>query len=218
MFDYAIQNGYHHKNFVEMLPDVRRIKRYRLPTVFTVDEIEKVLSLVDRENPLGKRNYAILLLVTKFGLRIGDVRSLQFKNIDWQNKVISIIQNKTRVPLDLPLFDDVGWAIIDYLQYGRTKTDCQCIFVRHIAPYNEVTGNFRQIVLKYIQRAGIKISTTKPIGMHSFRHSLATTMLKKGAKYTDVASILGHVVPESSHTYISLDEEQLRQCSLEVNF
>lgn len=218
LFDYAIQHGYHHKNHVDTLPDVRRPKRHRLPTVFTADEVEKILSMVDRDNAIGKRNYAILMLVTKLGLRISDVRGIQFADIDWQNKIISIIQKKTGVPLDLPLLDDIGWAIIDYLQHGRPRTNCQHIFVRHHAPYDEFTDSLRPIVQKYLQRAGIKVPAHKPIGMHSFRHSLATTMLKNGAKYTDIAQTLGHASPESAQTYISLDEDQLRQCALEVNF
>lgn len=218
LFDYAIEHSFHHKNLVDVLPDVRRTKRYRLPMVFTADEVERVLRMVDRDNAMGKRNYAILMLVAKLGLRISDVRGLQFENIDWQNKTISIIQKKTGVPLDLPLLDDIGWAIIDYLQHGRPQTYCQCVFVRHNAPYDGFTDSLRRIVLKHLQQAGINVPAHKPIGMHSFRHSLATTMLKNGAKYTDIAQTLGHASPESAQTYISLDEDQLRQCALEVNF
>jgi len=217
LFDYAIQHGFHQRNLVEVLPDVRRPKRHRLPTVFSANEVEKILSVVDKENPVGKRNYAILMLVTKLGLRISDVRALRFENIDWQNKTISIVQKKTGVPLALPLLEDIGWAIIDYLQHGRPQTDCQCVFVRHHAPYDGFTDSLRPIVQKYLAKAGIKVAADKPIGMHSFRHSLATTMLKNGAKYTDIAQTLGHVLPESVQTYLSLDESQLRQCALEVN-
>lgn len=218
LFDYAIQNGHHCENHIDALPDVRRTKCYRLPTVFTAEEVEKILSVVDRDNAVGKRNYAILMLVTKLGLRISDVRGLQFESIDWQNKTISIVQKKTGVPLALPLLEDIGWAIIDYLQHGRPQTDCQCVFVRHCAPYDGFTDSLRRIVQNYVQKAGIKISANKPIGMHSFRHSLATTLLKNGAKYTDIAQTLGHASPESAQTYLSLDEDQLRQCALEVNF
>jgi len=218
LFDYAIQHGFHHKNVADALPDVRRPKRHRLLTVFTADEVEKILSVVDRENAMGKRTYAVLTLVTKLGLRISDVRDLRFESIDWQNKTISIVQKKTGVPLVLPLLEDIGWAIIDYLQHGRPQTDCQCVFVRHNAPYDGFTDSLRPIVQKHLGKAGIKVPAHKPIGMHSFRHSLATTMLKNGAKYTDIAQTLGHASPESAQTYISLDEDQLRQCALEVNF
>ena len=218
LFDYAIENGYHTTNHMNVLPDVRRMKSYRLPTVFTASEVERILAVADRDNSLGKRNYAILILVAKMGLRISDVRKLCFDNINWLTKTISIVQQKTGVPLDLPLLDDVGWAIIDYLQHGRPKTDCQNIFVRHNAPYDELADSMRRIVLNYTQKAGIEVPQHRPIGMHTFRHSIATTMLKNGAKYTEIAQTLGHAAPESAQTYLSLDETQLRQCALEVNF
>lgn len=90
--DYAVENGYHTIAFSGSLPVVRRTHRYRLPTVFTPEEVEAVLRSADRSNPIGKRNYAILLLVARLGLRIGDVRRLKFDDIDWENKRISIIE------------------------------------------------------------------------------------------------------------------------------
>jgi site-specific recombinase XerD len=218
LFDYAIQNGRHHTNLVEILPDVRRVQNYRLPTVFTADEVERILVVVDRDNAIGKRNYAILMLVAKLGLRISDARGLRFDSIDWQNKIISIVQKKTGEPLELPLLEDVGWAIIDYLRHGRPQTSCELVFVRHNAPYDGFKDSLQRIVVQYVRKAGIKTPAEKPIGMHTFRHSIATTMLKNGAKYTDIAQTLGHAVPESAGTYLSLDEEQLRGCALEVDF
>jgi site-specific recombinase XerD len=216
LFDYAIAHGEHHTNFINLLPDIRRIKKYRLPTVFAPEEVERILTATDRNNPIGKRNYAILLLVARLGLRISDVRGLRFDDINWQTKTISIIQKKTGTLVDLPLFEDIGWAIIDYLRNGRPQTVCQCIFVRHNAPYDELGNSLRALVLRCMQKAGIERPANKPIGMHTFRHSIATAMLKNGAKYTEVAQVLGHLVPESAEDYISLDEEQLRQCALEV--
>lgn len=216
LFDYALAKGYHHKSFSDALPTVRRINKYRIPTVFTEDEVERILKSVDRNNPIGRRNYAILILVAKLGLRISDARLLRFDSIDWQNKRLSITQKKTGIPLDLPLLDDVGWAIIDYLKNGRPETDCECIFVRHAAPYGPLTGTLRKTVVNAIQKAGIKTPADKPIGMHTFRHSIASSMLANGAKLTEIAQTLGHSTPESTQTYISVDMELLRQCALEV--
>jgi site-specific recombinase XerD len=218
LFDYAIENGKHHTNYVDLLPPVHRIKKCRLPNVYTPDEVERILSTVDRNNPLGKRNYAVLITVAKLGLRISDVRDLRFSNIDWQKKILSIIQRKTGVPLVLPLLEDVGWAIIDYLRNGRPETSCEFVFIKHVAPFDQLSHSFRDTVLQHVRKAGITIPVEKPIGMHSFRHSIATTMLKNGASYTDIAQTLGHASPESAETYLSLDEDQLRQCALEVIF
>ena len=214
--DYALANGYHHTSYANALPHVRRTNTRRLPTVFTPDEVERILSQVDRSNPLGKRNYAILLLVAKTGLRIGDVRQLRFENIDWKNKEISILQGKTGVPLQLPLLEDVGWAIIDYLQHGRPETSSPHIFVRHLAPFEAFGGSMQKVVLKLVSKAGIHVPADKPIGMHSFRHSIATSMLENGADLIDIAQTLGHTTPESTQVYVSLDIESLRQCALEV--
>ena len=218
LFDYAILTGKHTINYIDSLPDVRRVKSYRLPNTFKPDEIERILSSVDKENPTGKRNYAILMLAAKLGLRISDIRALCFENIDWHRKTISIIQQKTGAPLDLPLFEDIGWAIIDYIRNGRPQTDCGNIFVRHLAPYGKLENSLQRVVLNYVQKAGVRVAANKPIGMHTFRHSVATTMLKNGADYKEIAQALGQVVPESAQKYISLDEEQLRQCALEVTF
>lgn len=216
LFDYALAEGYHSVSYANALPCIRRTKKYRLPTVFSPDDVERILAQVDRSNPLGKRDYAILLLVAKLGLRISDVRQLRFENIDWKNKRISILQQKTGQPLELPLLEDVGWAIIDYLQHGRPETDCPCIFVRHNAPFDAMRGSMQRLVSRLVAKAGIHVSADKPIGMHSFRHSIATSMLKNGAELTDIAQTLGHTTPESTQVYVSLDTEMLRQCALEV--
>ena len=216
LFDYALVEGYHYVSYANALPCIRRTKKYRLPTVFSPDDVERILAQADRSNPLGKRNYAILLLVTRLGLRISDARQLRFENLDWQNKRISILQQKTGQPLELPLLEDVGWAIIDYLRNGRPETDCPHIFVRHCAPFDVMGGSLHSLVSRLVSKAGIHVPADKPIGMHSFRHSLATSMLRNGAELTDIAQTLGHTPPESTQVYISLDIETLRQCALEV--
>lgn len=216
LFDYALAEGYHDTSYANALPCIRRTKKHRLPTVFSPDEVERILAEVDRSNPFGKRNYAMLLLVAKLGLRISDVRQLRFENIDWKNKRITILQQKTGQLLELPLLEDVGWAIIDYLQHGRPETDCPCIFVRHLAPFDAMGNSMQRLVSKLVSKAGIHVSADKPIGMHSFRHSIATSMLKNGAELTDIAQTLGHTTPESTQVYVSLDIEALRQCALEV--
>ncbi len=171
---------------------------------------------VDHDNALGKRNYAVLLLVARLGLRISDARLLRFESIDWQSKRISIIQKKTGVPLELPLPDDVGWAIIDYLKHGRPETNCEHIFVRHVAPYDTLTDNFQETVINAVRKAGVKVPEDKPVGMHAFRHSIATAMLSNGVKLTDISQTLGHTTPESTRIYLGMGAELLRRCALEV--
>ena len=92
--------------------------RTKLPTVWSEEQIEQLINSIDITTPIGKRDYAIILLGARLGLRIGDILSLTFNDIDWGKKLITVTQNKTREPLSLPLPDDAGWAIIDYLKTG----------------------------------------------------------------------------------------------------
>jgi site-specific recombinase XerD len=216
LFDFAHENGYHSVSYSDAIPSVRRVQSYRLPNVFTPEDVTKILSAANREHPIGRRNFAILLLVARTGLRIGDARELKFSSINWQNKTLSVVQGKTGKPLKLPLFEDVGWAIIDYLKHGRPVTDCEYVFVRHRAPYTKLSDVLQAVIVKSVQTAGIRVEADKPIGMHTFRHSIATSMLASGASITDIAQVLGHSEPESTQRYISVSVDMLRECALEV--
>lgn len=218
LMDFAYQNGYHNKTFSDVLPTVGFSQTSRLPAVFTADEVERILENVDNNNPTGKRNYAIILVVAKLGLRVSDALDLCFDSIDWDKKRISIKQRKTGVPLELPLLDDVGWAIIEYLKYGRPETNCKNIFVCHRPPYDELSVNFSKTISRAVQKAGIKTPPNKTVGTHTFRHSIATAMLDNGAKLIEIAQTLGHTSPESTEGYIALNVNMLRQCALEVSF
>jgi site-specific recombinase XerD len=217
LFDYARDHGYHSTSFSNALPSVKYTQTSRLPATFTADEVERLLENIDTHNPIGKRNYAIILLVAKLGLRVGDAIALRFGSIDWDTKIISIKQQKTGVPLTLPLPVDAGWAIIDYLKHGRPETTCDCIFVRHYAPYDMMTANFQKDLQRAVQKAGISVPADKRFGMHTFRHSIASTMLSRGATLSEIAQVLGHVNTDVTEDYISLTPALLRECALEVD-
>lgn len=218
LMDFAYQNGYHNKTFSDTLPTVGYSQSSRLPAVFTADEVERILENIDNNNPTGKRNYAIILTIAKLGLRVSDALDLRFDSIDWNKKRISIKQRKTGVPLELPLLEDVGWAIIEYLKHGRPESNSKNIFVCHRPPYDELSVNFSKTISRAVQKAGIKTSLNKTVGTHTFRHSIATSMLDNGVKLTEIAQTLGHKSPESSEEYIAMNVNMLRQCALEVNF
>lgn len=216
LFQYACSNGFHVESFDNAIPIVRRQRRQRLPTVFSVDETEKILSAIDRSNALGKRNYAIFLLLARMGLRISDVRGLMFHHFDWSRNVISIVQQKTKKPLDLPIMDEVGWAIIDYLRNGRPHSECQFVFIKHIAPFDGLTSALHQQMLQYLRRADIHVPAKKPRGVHSLRHSLATTLLQKQVPIQTISHTLGHLDIGSTSGYVQVNLPQLRLCALEV--
>ncbi len=186
-----------------------------LPDTFTDEEIERILSAVDLDNPVGKRDYAILLVAARLGLRQSDIRNLKFSNIDWDTGTIRIVQIKTNQPLELPLPRDVGWAIINYLKSARPKCDASEIFVRHMAPYVPLT-NYDWILSKYMRLAGISLVNRYHHGFHTFRHSLATRMLKANISLTDIQETLGHTIIGTTKIYTGVDTEQLASCALEV--
>jgi site-specific recombinase XerD len=186
-----------------------------LPSAFSADEVERLLSVVDRNSPVGKRDYAILMVAAKLGLRVCDIRLLRFENIDWENNAVRLAQRKTGEPVSLFLLPDVGWAIIDYCKHGRPISDSPEIFVRQVAPHVPMK-NFNEILAKYIRLANIPIERMRHHGMHTLRHSLATTMLKKGTPIETIQGVLGQIDPNSTRHYLSVDIEQLKGCALEV--
>lgn len=116
---FAHQNGFPAENLSICVPSVKNSRQQKIPAIFSETEVEKILASFDRENPIGKRNYAIFLLAARLGLRSCDIKALQFSYINWKEKTISFAQRKTKKRLSLPLPDDVGWAIIDYLKNGQ---------------------------------------------------------------------------------------------------
>ncbi len=186
-----------------------------LPDTLPEEDIKKILSCVDRESPMGKRDYAILMLATKLGLRGSDIRNLKPGDIDWVKHEIRITQIKTKEPLVLPLPNDVGWALIDYLKNARPTSDATEIFLMVIAPYTQL-NNLDNVLIRYMRLAGISYTDLHHHGLHTLRHSLATHMLEKEIPITTIQGVLGHINAETTRRYTSIDVKQLRECALEV--
>lgn len=217
-FKYAYLHEYTSKPLEVFLPHPPQRSRTKLPAVWSEEQIERLINSVDITTPIGKRDYAILLLAARLGLRIGDILSLKLTDIDWEKKIITIIQNKTREPLSLPLPSDVGWAIIDYLRNGRPITDYPNIFVTHNAPYkgspfkSTLQNNFNKV----LKRADIPIDKKKHYGWHSLRHSLATNLLQNDVEISIISDILGHSDVHAAKNYLRVNMDGLRKCALEV--
>lgn len=135
-YRYLYLNQYIIIPLAERLPHASIHGRMKFPTIWNPDQIEKIRAAADRTSPSGKRSFAMIMLSAELGLRIGDIRNLKLQDINWNKKQISIIQHKTYKALLLPLSDDVGWAIIDYLRNGRPYTDSPNVFVKHRPPYD----------------------------------------------------------------------------------
>lgn len=198
---------------------IRGTYHQKLPSFWTKNEVNQLLAAIDQNNPNEKRDYAMILLVARLGLRSSDVKKLKFENLHWKENQIVIIQSKTGEPLTPPLLRDVGWAIIDYVQNARPKVDNSHIFLRHLPPYTELSerNHLYKTIEKYMMRAKLPISAKKRNGMHSLRHSLATTLMEENVPLSDISGILGHTSVDSTSIYLNVDINRLRDCALEVN-
>jgi len=192
----------------------------RVPSAYSSEEVDSLLNAVDTSNPVGKRDYAILILAARLGLRISDIRLLAFENIDWVSNQIRLTQCKTENEVVLPFSEEIGWAIIDYVRDARPKTESRYVFVRHTPPHEAFSSsyNFTYMIGKYFHRAGIFVPPGKHHGLHSLRHSLASNMLATGAPLPIVSDVLGHSDTKSTSTYLKVDITQLRDCALDIDF
>jgi integrase/recombinase XerD len=159
------------KDFSYVVPQIKIDKTSRIPSAYSKEEVQKLLDSVDRGNPKGKRDYAMLLLASRLGMRAGDICSLSFENLKWEHNEIELIQEKTQKKILLPMLPEVGSAIIDYLKYGRPITDSTTIFVRHTCPITPLMPpTLHSIVWQYMQLAGINVPDGKKHGPHALRH------------------------------------------------
>ena len=192
------------------------LKRKHIPSTWTREDIDKILACIDLASPVGKRDYAIILLVARLGIRVSDVIRLEFDNIKWEKNCIQISQYKTNEPLVLPLFEDVGQAIIDYVKNGRPASDLKLVFITHKPPFQKFSDNNHLYGMfnKYLYKAGIEVTPEKNHGMHTLRHSLANELLRKEIPLPVISEILGHKSLETTMQYLRADTEQLRCCTL----
>ena len=210
-------NGYTKK---DLSLSVSRQNRYyypAIPSTWDPTEVKRMLDAVDRGSPLGKRDYAILLLVAKLGIRASDIRALKLSDLNWNAKTITITQEKTDVEVTYPILHDIGWALIDYLQNARPVCESPYLFMRLKAPFEAFgeNANLHNIVAKYIRQAGITVPRGKRHGPHSLRHSLASTLLEQGASLAVISEILGHVDSRSTSVYLHTDLNGLKACALD---
>lgn len=192
------------------------IKRRNIPSIWSEEDVAKILDCVDIANPVGKRDYAIILLVARLGIRVSDIIRLTFQNIKWDKNCVCFTQYKTGTPIVLPLFEDVGNAIIDYVKYGRPQCDLANIFITHKPPFSKFSDNNHLYTMfnKYLVRSGIEVSPDMNHGLHTLRHSLATELMRKEIPLPVISEILGHKSLETTMEYLRVDTEQLRQCTL----
>lgn len=208
--------GYHDLDLSGMVPRLPSAGRYqRIPNVWPTEAVSRLVAAVDRGNPIGKRDYAILLLAARLGMRVGDIKSLTLSSLHWESRTIAWVQQKTGRAIEYPLLEDIGWAIIDYLRHGRPTTTSPVLFVRHQAPF-EAFGpdqNLYYIMAKYTRLAGITLPT-RHRGLHTLRHTVASVLLEHAVPLPQIADILGHASVQSTQAYLQVDWAGLQRCAL----
>lgn len=214
---FAAADGLTGTGVLETVPAVRSTRQARVPSIWDPADVTKIIEAIDRGNPSGKRDYAIVLLICRLGLRGVDVKRLRFADLDWPGNRLSVVQAKTGRRLWLPLLKDVGWAIIDYIRSGRPASDCPHVFVRHIAPIGPFSDqdHLHQILVKHARVAHVRLGEKRRHGMHSLRHTLATRLLEDGTPVERIADILGHQSVESTGVYLKSSLGLLARCALD---
>ena len=210
------EGGYHPQDLSPAVPQQQVRRDATVPTIWSQEDVLALLDAIDRGSPCGRRDYAIMLLVARLGLRAGDVRNLKLENLQWTTNHIEFIQSKTSKRVSLPLLKDVGWAIIEYLKHGRPESDSSFVFLSHVAPFQKLGDRncFYHIIRRSARVANLTASFGQRVGMHSLRHSLATTLLEKHTPLSTIAGVLGHANMESTAVYLKTDVGALRECAL----
>ena len=190
------------------VPTVAAWRLSEVPKYIKPEEVESLLESCNRATSVGRRNYAILLLIARLGLRAGEIVALKLGDINWRAAELTV-RGKGQICDRLPLPQSVGEALAVYLKNDRPKCSTRRVFVRARAPYRGLKGSstVSTIVRRAVEKSGIN---TPSKGAHLLRHSLATNMLRKGASMTEIGELLRHRSPNSTEIYAKVDIEGLR--------
>jgi site-specific recombinase XerD len=216
LFRFWQEQGIIDEKLYDLLDHYKWLKPEKIPSYYSTSEVSIVEKSVDRNSGVGKRNYAMLLLASRLGLRASDIAQLQFNNIDWRKNEIRLTQYKTGNSVTLPLLSDVGNAIVDYLQHGRSASVSRHVFLSARAPYVAATRSMVCSAIRYvIAQSGISTEQRRH-GSHSLRHSLASRLLENNVSIHVISETLGHVSTETTMSYMRIDISSLIKCSLAV--
>jgi integrase len=194
----------------------KNVKHIKTPSFYSPDEIRQLEESISRTSDVGKRDYGMVTLCSRLGLRVSDVANLCFKDINWENNSINIIQYKTGNPLTLPLLPIVGNAIIDYLKNGRPKSISNKIFLSCRPPYCEMNpGSVHSAIAVAFRKSGVDFGD-RHHGGHALRFSLAQRMLNKSTPIPIISETLGHTEVDTTRSYVKIDLTHMMRCVLDV--
>lgn len=209
---YLHHRGLNPRALADSVPSMRRWTHATLPTYLPPAQVQKALDSCDKTTAIGRRDYAILMLLAKLGLRADEVATLALDDVDWRAGEL-LVRAKGRQRARMPIPPDVGAAVVAYLRDGRPKSSCRRLFLRTLAPpVGFASGCAITMIAKTaLDRAGIEGCAHR--GAHIFRHSLATELLRSGATLSEIGQLLRHENHDTTRIYAKVDIEALRSLS-----
>jgi site-specific recombinase XerD len=213
---YAFEHGFSTEDKSRYCIKVQFYGGEKIPPTFSIEEIAQLLSAIDRSTASGKRDYAMIMLSTRTGLRSCDIIGLKMNHLRFDTDTIEITQQKTGKMLSLPLTEETGSALIEYLREGRPDSEYDNVFIRHRAPYKPFNSNGNRMIGRHMKRAGIEDYENRQPGFRAFRHSLAGNLLDNDVSIYKIQGILGHDSPNTTMRYVKIDTKGLKTCALEV--
>jgi len=211
-FRHLLHRGVVATDLAACVPTVPKWKFAALPRFLSADSVQRVLDGCDRQTSIGRRNYAILLLLARLGLRACEVVGLNLEDIDWKEGQIAV-RGKGGKPVLMPLPVDVGEAIATYLRRDRARCSVRRVFIRDRAPLVGFQNSLAicSLVMRSLKKAGVESAHT---GAHVFRHSLATNLLREGCSLDEIGELLRHQSPDTTAIYAKVDLVALRTLAL----
>jgi len=209
---YLFYRGIVAVDLAACVPTIATWSLSKVPRFLAREQIQKILASCDKETAIGKRDYALLLLLARLGLRAGEVVALTLDDFDWEAGLV-MVRGKGKRVAQMPLPSEVGTAIAVYLSTGRPPCSSRRVFIRAKAPLCGFANSVAicSLVDRALERAGVESDYR---GSHVFRHSLATVMLNNGASLPEIGDLLRHRRPDTTRIYAKVDLVSLRSIAL----
>lgn len=215
-FNYLYQEGITLYSGNELFPVIFTNKRERILSFYSLAEIKQVISAIDRTTISGKRDLAILLLASELGIRSSDICKLRIEDLHWERETIEFTQYKTKTFLQLPMPENVRYALIDYIKNARPSSSYPNIFIGVKNGYAPLSNTCIYVfVSKYFKNVGIDLSERKH-GPHALRHSLASNLMHNNTPMHIIKDVLGHANLNTTMIYLNIDLDSLKRIALEV--
>jgi integrase/recombinase XerD len=211
-FRYLYRMGLMTRDLGKAVESPRRYSLSNVPRSITWSEVERMLQKVDRRSPVGKRDYAILLLLVTYGLRAREIGALTLDDIDWKRDHLHIRGRKAGHSTAYPLAPPVGEALLDYLKQGRPATTERAVFFQAYAPYSPLSRVAVSMRAKwYLQKAGINVPHP---GSHTLRHTCVQRLVDSGFSLKTIGDFVGHGTPDATKIYAKVNVQALREVAL----